>query len=290
MTNPILFASATDVGGTVNQVSLVVAVVGSILLAVLLLVAVVLKRHARFKAPLFAAIVTVVVGTTLTIGGNTVYLNVISATGGPVHWHADFELWACGNQLNLRDPTGLSNKIGTPDLHEHNDGRIHLEGVPVTLPSDFSLGKFMNVVGGGLSSGSLTVPLNDTNYFEPGTTPQAPELIDPFVHTEASGKVATFVSGQQCGTQTAQVQVFAYHFNAADNTYRQTKLSDPADYSPAHEENVPPGDCIIMEFGPATARTNKLCKQYGLRDQSRCGDFGVPADQRKATCTIREVQ
>ena len=59
--------------------------------------------------------------------GSTIYLNTNSDSGGPVHWHADIEFWACGNEIELRDPTGFSNKIGTGTLHEHDDHRIHLD-------------------------------------------------------------------------------------------------------------------------------------------------------------------
>lgn len=287
----------------ISNLSLTVTVVGAVLVVVLLLIAIGVektksKQAKKLKLPLFVAIVIVVLGTTFTIGGGTVYLNVSSATGGPVHWHADFEIWACGNELNLRDPQGfLSNKIGTPTLHEHNDKRIHLEGVPITLPYDFSLGKFMGVVGGGISNNALTVPLNDTNYFanEPGEADgdgnpaPMPEQIEPFIHTEANGKVASFVTGQKCGDETAEVQVFAMRYNEAAKTYTQTKVADPASYMPAKEENVPPGDCIIMEFSPAKDRTDKLCKQYGIHDTTRCAEFGVPERDRHI-CDSKEVQ
>jgi hypothetical protein len=287
----LTFFGIVELETFINQLSLTVTIVGSVLVVLLLAIALVLSKRQtkaahKAKLPLFVAIVTVVLATTLTIGGGTVYLNIASATGGPVHWHADFEIWACGNELNLRDPHGLlSNKIGTPTLHEHNDKRIHVEGVPITLPYDFSLGKFMTVVGGGLSHDALTVPLNSDNYFETtqdgdGNPTPAPELLAPFIHTEAGGKVASFVSGQKCGDQPAEVQVFAMHYNDADKTYTQTKVGDPASYMPAKESQVPPGDCVIMEFAPSKARTDKLCKQYGIHDAAKCAQFGVPQADR----------
>lgn len=299
------FFGTEDLETFISNLSLTVTVVGAVLIVVLLLLAIILdkqkgKKPKKLKLPLFVAICVVVLGTTFTIGGGTVYLNVNSATGGPVHWHADFEIWACGNELELRDPHDfLSNKVGTATYHEHDDKRIHVEGVPISLPYDFSLGKFMEVVGGSISSSALTVPLNADKFFEDGKgepdgdgnpTP-APELINPFLHTEAYGKTAVFVNGQTCGGEPAEVQLFAIHFNAHDKTYRQTKITDIPNYMPAKEPTVPNGDCLIIEFAPHKDYTDKLCKQYGVRDIKRCSQFGVPPrDAHTQVCDIKEIR
>jgi len=291
------YMASADLEGSINSLSLTTVGVAVVLLIIFIILSLTLvKKWPQVKLPLFLAIAVTVISATLTIAGSTVYLNTHSLTGGPVHWHADFEVWVCGNELNLRDPVGLSNKIGTPTLHEHNDKRIHLEGVPIT-PKDASLGKFMDVVGGQLTSNTLVVPLNDNDYFNDtpatqdgdGNGAPAPELVTPFIHTQADGKVAEFISGQKCGDQTAQVQVFVYQYNQTNDTYSQMKLKDPANYSITGNENVPPGDCVIMQFGPATDRTPYLCKQYGIRDKDKCGEFSVPANERKI-CTMTEVK
>jgi len=301
----ITFFGAEDLETFIANLSVTVVVVGSILVVLLVVIAASIaksrkKKTQALKLPLFVAIVVVVLGTTFTISGGTVYLNVKSATGGPVHWHADFEIWACGNEVELRDPTGfLSNKIGTATYHEHDDKRIHVEGVPTDLPYDYSLGKFFNVVGGGISRDTLVVPLNDNGkYFEDhheetdgdGNPTPAPEQLDPFITTETEGKIVSFVNGETCGSDAAQVQVFDYKFDAATKTYKQTKIEDPANFMPAHEAQVPNGDCSIVEFSPVKDRTDKLCKQYGVRDADRCLDFGVQAKDRERVCDIREVR
>ncbi len=291
------YMASADLDSTINTLSLTTVGIAAVLLVIFVVLSLTLvKKWPKVKLPLFLAIAITVVGSTIIIAGGTVYLNTHSFTGGPIHWHADFEIWACGNEVDLRDPTGLSNKIGTPTLHEHNDKRIHLEGVPIT-PKDASLGNFMDVVGGQLTGNTLIVPLNDSKYFYDtpseedgdGNGAPAPELVTPFIHTRADGKVAAFVNGQKCGDQTAQVQVFVYQYNQANDTYSQMKVKDPANYSITGNENVPPGDCVIMQFGPATDRTPYLCKQYGIRDKDKCGEFGVPPDQRKV-CTMTEVK
>jgi hypothetical protein len=291
--NPFDIVAPGDLEETINRISLITVLAASVLLVILVLLAMKVvknKKKKMWKAPVFFAILIVVVGTTLTISGSTVYLNIKSATGGPIHWHADFEVWACGNELELRDPIGaLSNKIGTATYHEHDDKRIHLEGVPVSLPEDASLGKFMNVVGGSVSKNEMVVPLNDGKLFETdkgdedGDGAGAPysEQVDPFLSTTKDGKVATFVNGQKCGNEASEVQVFVYKFNEKDKTYSQTKLDDPANYAISGHSEVPPGDCVIFEFSPPKDRTNKLCKQYGVRDKIKCERFGVPDNERK---------
>lgn len=293
------YFASDDLETTVNSLSMNVVLAGSIALIVLVALAILFaNKKPKLKLPLFAGILVAVLGTTTVITGGTIYLNMNSYVGGPVHWHADFEVWACGNEMELRDPTGfLSNKIGTATLHEHNDKRIHLEGVPITA-QDASLGKFMNVIGGQITKDTLIVPLNENDeLFEnakneedgDGSGAQAPEQIQPYIKTEAGGKVGKFISGGYCGDQKAEVQVFAYQFNKDDKTYRQTKLEDPASYSISHSGDVPPGDCIIFEYGPARDRTDKLCKQYGVRDKDKCERFGVTGDGRKI-CEDTEVQ
>lgn len=295
-----IFANTPDLEHTISQLSKNTVFIAAALLVVLVILSIWAVRSGKKKLfkPLYISIIVVASAATLIISGATVYLNVRSATGGPVHWHADIEFWACGNELELRDPQGaLSNKIGTPTLHEHNDKRIHLEGVPVSLPSDASLGKFMNVVGGEISNNTLVVPLNNDKLYEndedetdgDGPASPNPQLLEQFISQQEDGKIASFVNGQQCGDQAAEVQVFAYTFNEADKTYRQTKLDDPANYAISGHSEVPPGDCIIFEFAPPMDRTNKLCEQYGVRDIDRCQEFGVKPDETEI-CEIREVQ
>lgn len=116
------------------------------------------------KKTIFALVAIIVVGVTLYAGGTTVYLNLISDSGGPVHWHADFEIWNCGEKIDtMKQSEGLSNFVGSPVLHYHNDYRIHVEGI-VVKKNDASLGAFFDAVGGKFSSDSLTVPLQGNEF------------------------------------------------------------------------------------------------------------------------------
>ncbi len=279
--------ATTDLAHFLGTISVAVASAAVIALMALV-VALVLthKRAPRFSGPLFTLVVLITVITTLTLGSMTVAINVNSATGGPVHWGADYQIWACGNQLNLRDPHGLINdRIGSSTLYEKNDGRIHYDGAPVNLPDDASLGRFMGVVGGEISDSSLVVPLNDQSGF--AGTPTAPQEIESYITTNREGSSARFLSGQTCGSDKAEVQTFVYNYNEGSKTYTQTKLTHPAAYELSHADASPPGDCVIVEFAPPHDHTDHLCASYGVRDYDRCTQFGVSAD-KVASCDIRE--
>jgi hypothetical protein len=113
------------------------------------------------KKVFFGLIAVIVLAVTLYAGATTVYLNVISFSQGPVHWHADFEIHICGQKVtNLNQPVFPSNKIGTPTLHHHDDYRIHQEGLVIDQ-RDISLATFFKVIGGELTQDSITIPLND---------------------------------------------------------------------------------------------------------------------------------
>lgn len=187
------------------------------------------------KRTLFDLIIISVTVPTVVLVYNTVFLNANSWSNGPVHWHADYEVWACGQQLDLVDPTGWSNKIGTATLHEHSDNRIHIEGVAIT-PGDVSLGRFIAVAGGEITNSALIFP--DKNG------------------------LLTVTNGAVCRDGTVgTVQAYVYRMNP-DNTFVQKKLHTPGSYVPSPQSQVPPGDCLIIEFGPESPRTNRLCRSW----------------------------
>lgn len=241
-------AKTQDLERVISGLSIRSALVGTVIIVVLVVLgALVRNRAPKLKLPIFLLIAGTVLAVTFILAGSTVYLNQRSLAGGPVHWHADFEIWTCGKQLELRDPTGLlSNKVGTSTLHEHNDKRIHLEGVPVEN-HDASLGKFFDVIGGQITQSNLLVPLND-------------------------GQTAYFEDGQECQNgQPAKVQVFAYSLTNEEangkKLYRQNKIDDPAGYLYGRQSQVPPGDCIIIEFEPSRDRSDHKCLQYQVEDE-----------------------
>ena len=230
-----------DIEHLLNTYSLYILTLGSIFLGGLALIALKTKGLDKgAKKLLFSAIVIVTLIPTIVMSASTIYLNVISSSGGPVHWHADIEVWNCGKEVDLKDPKGLSNKIGTPTLHEHNDKRIHLEGV-VLKPTDASLGNFFHVIGGSLTRDAFSIPSNEG--------------------------LLSVRNGANCaGETTSQVQVFAYTTDKKNN-YFQQKLEDPASFIIAPFSVVPQGDCIIVEFGFPKEKTDKLCRSYKVAEK-----------------------
>jgi len=186
---------------------------GSLIFAVLIVIIVLFHKRmneAAKKATYFS-VVAVSGAVTLYLIATTLHLNIISETKGPVHWHADFEIWICDKEINLVDPKGLSNKVGTPLLHEHNDNRIHVEGVVVNK-KDVSLGAFFAALGGSLSNDGIKVPTND-------------------------GLVSVH-NGDLCSERLAKLYVFV-NGNLIDN---------PPTYVLSPYQQVPPGDRIKIVF------------------------------------------
>lgn len=273
----------------------------ALLLVVLVIASVILRdRVPKLKPVLFSALAATLILPTLFFAISTIYLNLKSESGGPVHWHAEIEFWACGTELELRDPTGfLSNKIGTSTYHEHNDKHIHLEGVVVKKSEDASLGKFMRVTGGSLSTLGINVPLNADSALwtaqgdkldgDPQGDLSSAQIENEFVFQTSEGPVAELKNGKQCYGQDAELQTFVYRYNKEDDTYSQYKITDPAAYVIQDESSLgPPADCIIFDFDTPKSRTDRLCEQYGIRDHIRCVDFGVK-EYSTELCKAKEV-
>ncbi len=192
------------------------------------------------KWVLFLAIAVPVSVATIYAGWATVYINTTSETSGPVHWHADFEVWKCGEKINLRDPTGIENRVGSPVFHEHGDARIHVEGVLVET-KHAALHKFFEVTGGALEEDYLAIPTNNG--------------------------LMRARNGEKCQDKEASVQVFLYRVLDAGQKpmeYAQEKLVDFPEYVLSPHSIVPPGDCIIIEFDQEKDSTDKICETYRI--------------------------
>ena len=145
---------------SIRSNSLKIVFFASLIIIIATVLTVLLKgRGEGIKRVLFTLIAVPALIATIFMVGSTLYLNFSSSTGGPVHWHADFEIWDCGQELDIVNPKGLSNKVGTSTFHEHGDKRIHVEGV-VVEKREASLGRFFEVIGGKISNDELHVPTN----------------------------------------------------------------------------------------------------------------------------------
>ncbi|MDZ4243997.1 MAG: hypothetical protein U1C57_02725 [Candidatus Doudnabacteria bacterium] len=220
------------------------------------------EKTEAVKLFLFWGMVIPIIFTTVFLAAITVIKNQTSVTKGPVHWHADYEIYVCSQavkdqtsynyrfipeakahegeedeELDLVDPAGFSNRVGTSDFHEHGDGRIHVEGVVEHL-EDVSLGKFFEAIGGQLSPTFMRLPTN---------------------HGEMIVQ-----NGMGCpGGTNGAWQIFVY--KTQNNIVTQDKVTNFVDYVLSPYSNIPPGDCIIMEFtSEIKDKTDKICKFYEI--------------------------
>jgi len=239
-----------------------VVLYGAALIAVFLLVSLATKEKTeRGRLFLFWGMSSVIIFVTLFLTLDTIFENRASVTKGPVHWHADFQISVCGKspdvetaapdeghddghsegedehrEVDLKDPDGLANRIGSPLLHEHGDGRIHIEGTVADL-SDVTLAKFIESTGGEMSGDSLTLPTNEG--------------------------VLTLENGQACPDGSrGEIQVFRYRTEG--NLVFQDKLADFPNYVISPHAVIPPGDCLILEFTEPKEKTDRICGFYQI--------------------------
>jgi hypothetical protein len=221
----------------IRAISVQMAVFGFLLLLLLINVAFLVRKGSEYAKKLtFSLMIAVIAFPTAFFLGSTIYINVISATGGPVHWHADFRIIACGEELLPPEPDfWLSNKTGSSRIHQHVDNRLHVEGVLVTL-KEASFANFFALQGGRLTKDAFLVP----------------HLTGP----------TWYRNGDQCpdGT-TAEWSVFIYETDVEEGTIskRQMSPSEVPGHIPAPHINVPPGDCVIFEYGEPKDDTDLIC-------------------------------
>ena len=186
---------------------------GSIAFSILILVIISFHKvmNELTKKAVYILLAVLVSIVTIYLIVTTLHLNVISITKGPVHWHADFEIWVCDKEVKLPEPKGLSNKQGVDLMHAHDDNRIHVEGV-ILDEKQASLGAFFHAVGGSISSDGITIPTNEG-------------LVQ--VH-----------GGDACNEKPAKLYVFV----------NGNPIVNPSAYVIAPYEKVPPGDRIKIVF------------------------------------------
>ena len=215
-----------DISEQLKSSSMTYITIASIIAVILVLFSIYEKdKSEKTKIFLFLGMAIPVILATAYSAGSTIYLNLISETEGPVHWHADYEMWDCGRKIELVKPKGISNRVGSAVFHEHNDNRIHVEGV-VTDKSEVGLHNFFTTIGGMLSKSTLYLP-TDNGFAE-------------------------IKKGGLCNSKEAKIQVFLYKVKNPDDVknwvFEQQKLEDFENYVLAPYSNVPPGDCIIIKF------------------------------------------
>ncbi len=172
------------------------------------------------KKIIFIVVAVPVVVVTLYMAGSTVYLNLTSWSGGPVHWHADYEVWVCNEHVtNFEKPVFPSNKVGTEVLHHHEDYRMHVEGL-VIREGDVSLESYFKALGWEFDNDSLSMHMDD-------------------------GTVRTVRNGDECPDgSTGSWRMYKKDWETGDY------VGEPAmkDFVLAPEFHVPPGDYLVLVF------------------------------------------
>jgi len=223
-----------DINKSISNTALNLIYIASAIILIITIISISFEEKLKkYKVFLFLGIIIPVIFTTIFLTGSTIYLNIISQTKGPVHWHADFEIWNCGNKIDMIDPIGLSNRVGSPVFHEHGDDRIHVEGV-LKNKEDANLDNFFHTIGGDLHNDKIKIPTNDG--------------------------LITLKNNDLCNGLPSKLQVFVY--KTREKSYHQEKLGHFEDYILSPYSNVPPGDCIIIEFSPEKEQTNRICETY----------------------------
>ncbi|QQG38668.1 MAG: hypothetical protein HYS32_03625 [Candidatus Woesearchaeota archaeon] len=217
-----------------RETSITYIIYASVILVILVMVLFIKKEQSNnFKIAMFVFITLIIILPTLYISFGTFYLNKTSLTKGPVHWHADFEIWNCDEKLDLVDPEGFSNRIGNPVFHEHGDDRIHVEGVVVDK-NEVNLDEFFHVIGGHITQDNVEIPTTKG-----------------YLHSR---------NRDLCSNKEGKVQVFVY--KTYGSVYTQEKLDEYENYVLSPYSNVPPGDCIIVEFDEEKEKTEHICSTY----------------------------
>ncbi|MBI3035340.1 hypothetical protein HYY71_03380 [Candidatus Woesearchaeota archaeon] len=186
---------------------------GSLIFGILILIIIMFhkKMNEAAKKIVYFLVILAAAFVTIYLILTTLHLNIISETKGPVHWHADFEIWVCDKEIELTEPKGLSNKQGVDLMHAHNDNRIHVEGV-ILNNRQATLGAFFYAIGGSLSSDGIKMPTDE-------------------------GLIAVH-EGDKCNEKPAYFYVFV-NGNLIENS---------PFYVIAPYEKVPPGDRIKFVF------------------------------------------
>ena len=192
---------------------LTISIYGSIIFGIFIFIILMFhkKMNELTKKIMYISIVAVISLVTIYLILTTMQLNINSVTKGPVHWHADYEIWVCGKEIKLAEPKGLSNEQGTELTHSHNDKRMHVEGILLDK-KEASLGAFFHAVGGSLSDDGIKIPADDG--------------------------LASVHDGDKCNEKPAKLYVFV----------NGKLIGNPHDYVISPYEKVPPGDRIKFVF------------------------------------------
>lgn len=133
------------------------------------------------KKIFFGIIAVVAILSTGYLVSSSIYMSLTSWSKGLIHWHADFEIWICGEKVKLGDPKGLASRVGTEEVHHHGDYRIHLEGV-INEREEATLGHFFDAIGVDFSNERI-MNMENGNYCPDGKRGDAKMFVNGELYT-----------------------------------------------------------------------------------------------------------
>ena len=175
-------AAAIQYQPEINLINYVMPIIYAAGLSILVLASISFYReedlNLRNKKILMNGFLIAVLVPSLYAAGAFVHQSQTSWSGGEIHWHADYEVIVEENgeykQLDLIDPQNfckqtthesptmcsLNDRTGSTKYHEHNDDRIHLEGI-FREREEATLAAFFETFGGKLTNTKLKYPTNE---------------------------------------------------------------------------------------------------------------------------------
>ena len=96
----------------ISKNSLLISGLGSLALLIITLISINLYKYKKpsfnnHKKILFLTMTAIIICISLLLISATLYKNYASVTKGPVHWHADFEIYICNEKIDLIAPKEL---------------------------------------------------------------------------------------------------------------------------------------------------------------------------------------
>jgi len=88
------------------------------------------------------------------------------------------------------------------------------------------------------------------------------ELTDESITMITNSGTAKANNGGLCGNDLGVMNIFVY--SVEEGIVSQNKISEIESYRMTPSSIIPPGDCIIIEFGPEKDITDKICKTYEI--------------------------
>jgi len=204
-----------------TPISLQVLTITAVLILIIALFSIIfLKKISELQKRLaFWIIAIMAILATIFLLGATLYLNATSPTKGPIHWHADFTVTLCNEEVEIKDPKGITNRIGTSKVHEHNDMRIHIEGTPASL-EEIELGEFFKSIGGYFDETIISIPSEEG--------------------------IISVKDGELCNNLPSHSYLFVESQLGNERIWRLEPLMN--EYMIAPYSNVPPGDRLKIVF------------------------------------------